>query len=577
VVVRHSRLRLRRVRMAAVAAAAVLVLAALFAVYLRLALISNTNADAAGNSLQAWDMLHGNVLLAGWTVSDVPFYTVELVEFALIELVTGLRPDTSMVAAAANYTMIVALVMLLARGRLPGPVAWLRIGIAASFVLVPPPRSGHLLLAQPDHTATVIPLLVACLLIDRVTTDRVTTGRVTTGRVTTGRVTTDRATTDRHDGSTRPAGRWLPVAVAAVLAWGQLSDPLLTLIAAVPLALVSAIRLITAKRWRPREWRCLDGTLLIAAIGSVVIARAAAWSIVQLGGYMTQPVPSGVISVGQLGQYLARTGSAVAVLLGCYFPQLQTAPERALGLVHVAGVALFIFAAVLVLSRWARGRAQRVEQLLLVGIVTNLGTYTVSALNSGVAGSREIAPVLPMAAVLVVSPFVRRSTAAPSLVGVSSAWRRRVPALAVSMAAMVVAVVLATALVGQLSGPVNRPVGQDMADWLSAQHLEYGLGSYWTASTVTVATGGTIEVAPITSHGGQIQSDAWESRRNWYDAKHHDARFVVIDLQTAGFAMVTNAIAQFGAPVQQVLQATAGGARVAILIYDHNVLTGLPA
>jgi hypothetical protein len=61
VVVMHSRLRLRRVRVIAVA---VVGLAALFAVYLRLALISNTNADAAGNSLQAWDMLHGNMLSA---------------------------------------------------------------------------------------------------------------------------------------------------------------------------------------------------------------------------------------------------------------------------------------------------------------------------------------------------------------------------------------------------------------------------------------------------------------------------------------------------------------------------------
>ena len=320
-------------------AVAILVSAGLFAVYLRLALISNTNADAAGNSLQAWDMLHGNVLLSGWTVSDVPFYTVELVEFALIELVTGLRPDTSMVAAAANYTVIVVLVALLARGQLRGRLAWLRIGVAATFVLVPPPRSGHLLLAQPDHTATVIPLLVAYLLIDR-------------------------ATTGRDVGSTREGRRWLPFTVGAVLAWGQLSDPLLTLIAAVPLALVSLFRLVTQRRWRPREWRVLDGALLIAAIGSVVVARVAAWSIVQLGGYVTQPVPSGVINAGQLGQYLARTGSAVSVLLGCYFPQLLTGPERALGVVHVVGVGLVLFAAGLVLLRSLRGRAQRLEQLL---------------------------------------------------------------------------------------------------------------------------------------------------------------------------------------------------------------------
>ena len=44
------------------------------------------NADGASNALQAWEMLHGNVLLKGWTVTDVPFYSTELPQYALIEL-----------------------------------------------------------------------------------------------------------------------------------------------------------------------------------------------------------------------------------------------------------------------------------------------------------------------------------------------------------------------------------------------------------------------------------------------------------------------------------------------------------
>src|SRR5580698_3691744 len=67
--------------------------AVVFGCYLRMARAVGTNADGAGNALQSWDLLHGNLLLSGWTVSDVPFYTVELVEIAVIELVTGLHPD----------------------------------------------------------------------------------------------------------------------------------------------------------------------------------------------------------------------------------------------------------------------------------------------------------------------------------------------------------------------------------------------------------------------------------------------------------------------------------------------------
>src|SRR5690349_25019897 len=73
----------------AVAVAAVL----LFAGYLHMAREQSADADGASNALQAWDLLHGDILLRGWTVSDVPFYTTELPQLALIELVMGLRPD----------------------------------------------------------------------------------------------------------------------------------------------------------------------------------------------------------------------------------------------------------------------------------------------------------------------------------------------------------------------------------------------------------------------------------------------------------------------------------------------------
>ena len=66
---------LGRAAVAAVVAAGV---GGLFYAYLLQSRILPTDADGAGNALQAWDMLHGNVLLSGWSLSDVSFYTTEL-------------------------------------------------------------------------------------------------------------------------------------------------------------------------------------------------------------------------------------------------------------------------------------------------------------------------------------------------------------------------------------------------------------------------------------------------------------------------------------------------------------------
>ena len=92
----------------------------LFAVYLRQARLVPTSSDGAANALQAWDMLHGNLLLRGWALSDVSFYTTELPQYALVEAARGLNSDTVHVAAAMTYTLVVLLAALLARGRAHG-------------------------------------------------------------------------------------------------------------------------------------------------------------------------------------------------------------------------------------------------------------------------------------------------------------------------------------------------------------------------------------------------------------------------------------------------------------------------
>ena len=63
----------------------------LYLCYLHVSRTARVSSDGASNALQAWDMLHGNPLLRGWTVTDVSFYTTELPEYMLVE--TGPRPE----------------------------------------------------------------------------------------------------------------------------------------------------------------------------------------------------------------------------------------------------------------------------------------------------------------------------------------------------------------------------------------------------------------------------------------------------------------------------------------------------
>ena len=128
------------------------VTAALFLGYVRISRTQPANSDGAANALQAWDVLHGNLLLHGWWLSDVSFYTTELPLYVLVERARGPGPDVIHVAAALTYTILVVLTALLAKGRATGKAAVVRVLIAAGIMLAPQPGNAvSTLLLAPDH------------------------------------------------------------------------------------------------------------------------------------------------------------------------------------------------------------------------------------------------------------------------------------------------------------------------------------------------------------------------------------------------------------------------------------------
>ena len=141
---------------------------AVFAVNLQIARTRAVNSDGAGNALQAWAMLHGNLLLQGWHLSDVSFYTTELPEYMLVELVRGLNADVVHVAAALTYTLTMLLAALLAKGTATGREGLARVLITAGIMLAPQLNSGvNVLISSPDHIGTSVPVLAVWLLLDR--------------------------------------------------------------------------------------------------------------------------------------------------------------------------------------------------------------------------------------------------------------------------------------------------------------------------------------------------------------------------------------------------------------------------
>jgi hypothetical protein len=111
-------------------------------------------------------MLHGNWLLHGWTLGDVTYYTTEIPQYAVIELIRGLGADVVHIGGASTYTLLVLAAGLLARGRATGRDGLIRFVVAAGIMLAPQfGNATHLLLSQPGppgHPAPAAARLPCC-------------------------------------------------------------------------------------------------------------------------------------------------------------------------------------------------------------------------------------------------------------------------------------------------------------------------------------------------------------------------------------------------------------------------------
>ena len=482
----------------------------LYVAYLGQSRSLGADADGASNVLQAWDMLHGNPLLRGWWLSDVSFYTTELPEYMLVELARGLNPGVIHAAGAATYTALLALAALLARGRATGTAGLVRVLIAGGIMLAPGPGIGAAsVLSSPDHTGTQVVLLLIWLVIDRL------------------------------------GDRWyLPCLVGVLLTWVEMADQMAVYVGALPVIVVSAIRLSQ----RRGSWR-IDVGLLAAAAASVALAMAGLLLIRRAGGFVAAPTHAVFIASAQLPHNVSLTAQSVLALFGADFSGLRFGPAAAVALLHLTGVLLVAWACCIA-ARRLLAAGGRLVPILFAGITINLAAFVLSTQAIDLGSAHELAAVLPFGAVLAGRLIPGRRPPTRSFPRCSRYWWA------------------AGALAYHATRPPRPPTTQAVASWLTANHLTAGIGDYWTANVTTVATSGWVAVRPVDLSCGRFSPDAWESRESWYEPPS-TATFLVLALTSAAGANGTaaSAVTQFGAPVR-----TARIGAYEVLVWNHDLL-----
>jgi hypothetical protein len=549
----------------------ILITAVTFGLYWAYLLESRTqgaDADAAGQVLQGWDMVHGgNWLLSGWYVSDVSFWTFEVPVDGLVAAVDGLRTDVVHVAAAIEYSLLVLFAALVAAGgvrdrRFGGREGLIRALIAAGVMVAPGSWQGSgVVLGAPDHIGVGVPVLVTLLVVDRV----------------------------------RPR-RW-PLAGATVvlagvlLVWAQLDDPIATFSCALPLAVVCALSVaafgvgaavrallgwIRRRRGRtaagthrpPRrgaESPGYDAALAIVAAASYGVTQLLVLVISHAGGYYLHAIQGGAhfSNWATIGTQIQAEAENVLILFGANF-WVSSQPQTAFAYLHMVCLASALLGLLAAIAGWHR--ADRVTRALVVGVLIMLVAGAASPLMIPLGGTHEIAIVLPFGAVLagrVIGPWLAaRPVARPGWFARSVRVGRVTAGCAFAAAGLGLLASLGYGAAQPGAGPMDQP----LANWLLAHKLTSGLSGYWQANITTLATGGKVHLAPLIS--AAKYGYLWESKADWFNPELSSANFIVTTTQQAGGDVSLQHVLSWYQQPAEIYQFE----QYSIVVYDRNVL-----
>ena len=449
----------------------------LFLCYLRVSGTQTISSDGGSNALEAWDMLHGNLLLHGWTVTDVSFYTTELPEYMLVELVRGLGPTVVHTAAAFTYTLLVLLAGLLAKGRATGREGVVRALLASGIMLAPQLGTPtFILLLVPDHVGTGIPILLIFLVLDRA-----------------------------------PRRWYLPPVIAVMLTWALFADRLVIAAALVPLLAVCAIRVYRAVvvLGRPLAAQWFEVSLFVGGILALGVSLLIGRLIVRLGGFTLLGLTTHLAKVSALPNNFRLTGQGVLALYGADFFDMPFGPQMIIALLHLVSV---------ILAGWAVCRALRrffrcddlLVQVLVTGIAVNLAVFAFSNLPYSLWDARNMSPVLAFGAVL-----------AGRLLAGDLLRLKLLPALAVMLACY-------TAFLGFDTVQPQIPAhDQSLADWLVAHNFKTGLSTYLESNITTLDSGDRVHLLGVSWGADKSVPRIYQSEVSWYDPTLHYANFVV--------------------------------------------------
>ena len=492
------------------------------------------SSDPANTFLEAWDMLKGNIFLKGWHLPQDNFLFEDNIFYLIALRIFGFKQYIFAIVPALIYSLTVFTSSYFIFYKLKQKRNFNMLGLLLGFIIISLPQSSLFLTIvsqSPIHIVTILYLLLIVIFIDKYLNPGLSTlNKNKDIAFITGIVILESAS--------------------------FISDPLSLYLSIVPIILWSALSYM--KSYKNKDSNQNNKRFLFIIIASMLSIVIEIIFIHFWSKYAVLVKPN--ISFATYDQLLNNIKLLVEGLfsiLGANFFGLTL--RKIITFFTLIRLAIFISIFYFVIStfkEFVRTKKYNINHLLSIMSIFTVLAYLFSNQPVGLLTSRYLTPFMIFGTIIFGTEL--------NVDKLSSKLPMSKPIL-ISISFLLIVIYISTTFSIVKDIKPNKTYYQ-LASYLEKNNLQYGYGSYWDSSIITVATENKIKIRSVAWDGFQISPYNWLSKKDWYTDLNELSKpfFILFDDSNHLGVNLDNCVKSFGNP-SEVLKFQ----KFTILKYDN--------
>lgn len=453
-------------------------------------------SDDASILLQAKSVLDGNIILKGWSVPSQSGWTIDIPIQVIAMAIRGFTPSLMYNVPAVIYALIVAVSLLLVKRDFKIKDIYPNLIITFVILGIPSLLLTIFISRSPIHLGAILYFLIALFAMENV--------------------------------KVKPLKY---IIIFTLLALAYIGDPFVLYVFIVPMGFVFIYQVYLKQN--KKEALVFLGLL----ISVVIISKLILIVIKMLGGFYAYPDNAVFVKFEELPEKIYLTIQGIIELFGItFFGKPLISKESFESFVRLPSICLVFYYLYQTIKNFINKQYKNdiITPILSVSIAVDILAYVFSSQPLELATIRYLLPVIIFGAIIVgrsIHIKDSKKTNYSLLIGFLS-------------------IIYIAFFIPRLLGPIAPSPTADLENWLKSNNYQYGYGSFWTASIVTVETKDNIKIRPVSAGGvdGRITPFNFLSEKEWYENK--SANFLVFDETNWGNVNLDTATRTFGPPFQ---------------------------